>query len=39
MRKNWFFFLEEIRASWRGEMQYQDQFWMEVFQMAEITAE
>jgi hypothetical protein len=41
MRKNRFF-LEEIRDSCYGdqwEMQYQNKFWMELFQMAHITAE
>ncbi len=40
MRKNQFF-LEAISDSYKDEreMQYQNQFWMEVFQMAEITAE
>ncbi len=40
MRKN-LFFLQEISDSYRNEqeMQYQNLFWMKVFQVAEIPAE
>ncbi len=41
MPTNWRFFLEDIRNNYGDEqdMQHQNQFWMEVSQMAEIMAE